>query len=236
MIRLAIDASTPVCCVGLVLDSNPKSFSRWEKGQGVHSSRLFEQINEVLAEAGITLNQVDEFVISSGPGSYTGLRIAASALKGILYATSKQITAVQTLAFFASAILEIYPKAKRIHAVIDARRTHLYHQLFEFENGVLTSHNKLEIRDLEEINNLIKPEDFIGGTGFERLDSERLQKLKCTLVDERETINPSYLALFSTKNESWKSFYSKVTPALFEPNYYTYGQAQVHQPVTPKTK
>lgn len=236
MIRLAIDASTPVCCVGLILDSNKNTFLRWEKGQGVHSQRLFEQINEVLSEAGITLNQVDEFVISSGPGSYTGLRIAASALKGILFSTSKEITGVQTLAYFTSAILEKHPEAKRIHAVLDARRTHLYHQVFEFENAEIKTYNELKIRDLSEINSMIQTNDFFGGTGFERLDLTRLKELNCTLVDERDSINPIQLALFSTKNELWKTFYSKVTPALFEPNYYTYGQAQVQKPATPKTK
>ena len=88
MIRLAIDASTPVCDIALLHEESEKEFVLWEEGRGIHSDRLFEGIQELTKLAGISVQDVDEWITTGGPGSYTGLRIAASALKGIIYITN----------------------------------------------------------------------------------------------------------------------------------------------------
>ncbi len=225
--RLAIDCSTPVCTVALKKGS--QTCFRWTKGVGVHSESTFLFIKEVLQEANVSFNELHEVVITIGPGSYTGLRIASSAVKGLLFGTDISLTGVQTLAFFAFAAFSIQPDLSRFHAVIDARRTHLYHQIFEKKYGKITAVNEMEIRELSKIQSLIKHGDGVGGTGMNRLNFSETG-ISPHLFNEEILIRAEYLTSMSESVFESDRFISPLNPALFEPNYYTSGYAQVHQP------
>lgn len=225
--RLAIDCSTPVCTVALKKDG--KTFFRWIKGVGVHSESTFLFIKEVLQEAELSLDEVHEVIITIGPGSYTGLRIASSAVKGLLFGTDILLTGVQTLAFFAFAAYSVQPELTRFHAVIDARRTHLYHQIFEKKDGKIVAVNEMEIRELAKIQSFIKDGDGVGGTGMNRLNISETG-ISTHLINEEVLIRAEYLASISESVFESDRFISPLNPALFEPNYYTSGYAQVHQP------
>jgi len=228
MIRLAIDASTPICDIALIHEESNKEFVLWEEGKGIHSDRLFEGIEELTKLAGISVQDVDEWITTGGPGSYTGLRIAVSALKGILFFSKKNMLSVQTLAFFARSMAEEKPESIRFHACIDARRTHLYHQFFEIREKTVISSSKPEILPLEEIKTILKSGDCIGGTGIERLGLNWLKEKEIFVLESKKVINPLILAKFSQNNVSWKSFMQTVEPELFEPDYYSSGMAQVY--------
>ncbi|TNE71422.1 tRNA (adenosine(37)-N6)-threonylcarbamoyltransferase complex dimerization subunit type 1 TsaB [bacterium] len=225
--RLAIDASTPVCTVALLYKG--EVYSKWNKGVGIHSEAVFEFTQSVLKEAAISFAEIDEIVITLGPGSYTGLRIAASAVKGMVFGTDISVIGVQTMAFFAKAARSLNPNIKRFHAVIDARRTHLYHQLFSFDGDVITEVLPMEIRELKEIESLIVNGDAIGGTGLQRLELAS-NKQNLTILEDSQLIKADYLV--NTREEDFASnlFISRLNPAIFEPIYYTSGFAQVHQP------
>lgn len=82
---------------------------------------LFGQIERLLARHAITVHQIDCFAAASGPGSFTGVRVGLSAVKGLAEATGKRVVAVsnlRALAFFGSAPLRA--------VVIDARRGEVY--------------------------------------------------------------------------------------------------------------
>jgi len=228
MIRLAIDASTPVCDIALIHEDSINEFMLWEEGRGIHSDRLFEGIQELLLSANISIHDVDEWITTGGPGSYTGLRIAASALKGILFFSNKNIVSVQTLAFFARSMVEAKSDCTRFHACIDARRTHLYYQYFEIKEKTVISSSEPKILPLNEIKGLLQSGDCIGGTGIERLGLDWLNEKEILVLESKKVINPLILAKFSQNNLSWKSFIQTVEPELFEPDYYSSGIAQVH--------
>jgi tRNA threonylcarbamoyladenosine biosynthesis protein TsaB len=228
MIRIAIDASTPICDIALIHDEVQNEFMLWEEGRGIHSDRLFQGIQELLNKANITINQVDEWITTGGPGSYTGLRISASALKGILFGTNKSLISVQTLAYFARSMANAKPEKKRFHACIDARRTHLYHQFFEIENNSVIQTSKPQILAIDKIKSLIEFGDCIGGTGIDRLGLEWLSEKEIFVIESKKVINPLILAKFTQNNSTWKSFVHIVEPALFEPEYFTSGIEQVH--------
>ena len=228
MIRLAIDASTPVCDIALIHEEFKKEFILREEGRGIHSNRLFEGIEELIKLAGITVKDVDEWITTGGPGSYTGLRITTSALKGILFLSKKNVLSVQTLAFFARSMAENKPECTRFHACIDARRTHLYHQYFEIKGKTVIATSEPEILPLEEIKKIIQTGDCIGGTGIERLSLDWLEMKEIFVLESKKVINPLILAKFSQNNVSWKSFMQTVEPELFEPDYYSSGIVQVH--------
>ena len=67
-----------------------------------HAEKLHVFIEEVIAEAGITVQDLVAIAVSQGPGSYTGLRIGVSAAKGLCYALNIPLIAIDTLQTLAS--------------------------------------------------------------------------------------------------------------------------------------
>jgi tRNA threonylcarbamoyladenosine biosynthesis protein TsaB len=93
---LNIESSTEVCSVALAKDGEEIHFRENLSGQN-HAMLLTVYINDVLAESGLTIQQLDAVAVSGGPGSYTGLRIGVSVAKGICYASNLPLIAVSSL-------------------------------------------------------------------------------------------------------------------------------------------
>lgn len=158
---LAIETATPVCSVVLRLPGSAPVERRAE-GKGVHSTRLFGFIGALLEESGLRVTDLKAVVMGVGPGSYTGLRIGTAAVKGLLFGTGVPLFGVDSLhALLHSPHLP--PSTNHppptTHAVIDARRQHLYHS----DGGVS------ELRTLDEVAARIRPGDRVVGTGWNRL-------------------------------------------------------------------
>lgn len=100
-----------------------------------HSRTLLPMVDAMLQNAELPLSSVDAFAVSAGPGSFTGLRIGVSALKGLAWAEDKPCVGVSTL--FAMAQNLSHADALLVCAM-DARRAQVYHALFEAKDGVLT--------------------------------------------------------------------------------------------------
>ena len=73
-------------------------------GQGSHSSDLIPTIGDVLQEAGVDLSQLDGLVVGAGPGSFTGVRVAAATAKGLAHALGVPLWAVSSLEAGAAAV------------------------------------------------------------------------------------------------------------------------------------
>ena len=100
-----------------------------------HSETLLPMISAMLKSAQVTLSDVDKIAVSAGPGSFTGLRIGISCVKGLCDAAHKPCVPVSTL----EAIAYNFPHIDGIVcACMDARRKQVYNALFKSENGVIT--------------------------------------------------------------------------------------------------
>ena len=87
---------------------------------------LFEHVERLLFRQGLNVNQIECFAASSGPGSFTGVRVGLTAVKGLAEATGKPVVAVsnlQALAFFGTAPLRA--------TVLDARRGEIYGAVYD---------------------------------------------------------------------------------------------------------
>jgi tRNA threonylcarbamoyladenosine biosynthesis protein TsaB len=91
------------------------------------SSRIFRQIEFLLRELTISLEGVDLFAVSAGPGSFTGLRVGLTAAKGWAEVYEKPIAAVGTLEAIAA---QSRSRAVHVAAVLDARRGQVYGGLY----------------------------------------------------------------------------------------------------------
>ncbi len=96
-----------------------------------HSERLMKEIDHALSLAGMKIGDIDVFGISAGPGSFTGLRVGLSTVKGLVYATGKKFVSVPTLEAFAWNV----PFSDRmVCPMLDARRKEVYSAVFKWSS------------------------------------------------------------------------------------------------------
>jgi len=170
---LSIETATPICSV--VLSDGINVAERRSDARGAHAEQLPGFIKELLDERGIGVGDLEGILLSAGPGSYTGLRIGASIVKGLLFGRSVPFVAVNTMAALAQGAVGVGKSS--IHSVIDARRTHLYHQEFEAKDGFLHAIGAPSAKELAEICAAIQPGSSLVGTGWNRLDPELLERV-----------------------------------------------------------
>jgi tRNA threonylcarbamoyladenosine biosynthesis protein TsaB len=132
---LCIETSTNVCSVALT-EKGKVLFSEEEFSANSHAAMLTVLIERIMKRAGIEINEIDAVAVSSGPGSYTGLRIGVSTAKGICYALDKPLIAVSSLYIIAQQALLMHNDILNndnilLCPMIDARRMEVYTALFD---------------------------------------------------------------------------------------------------------
>lgn len=127
---LSLETSTAVCSVAVHEEERLLATLEIHREQS-HASKLAVLVDEVFALAGVKVDQVNAVVISSGPGSYTGLRIGTSTAKGICYSVGIPLIAVGTLDLLAAQVKRINTMRAYLCPMIDARRMEVYCQLID---------------------------------------------------------------------------------------------------------
>ncbi|MEX0779934.1 MAG: tRNA (adenosine(37)-N6)-threonylcarbamoyltransferase complex dimerization subunit type 1 TsaB [Balneolales bacterium] len=217
---LAIETATPVCSVALRLKDGEAQELR-QIGTGIHSEMVFVFTDELMKDNHIELAELDGIILSAGPGSYTGLRVGSSAVKGMLFGSDAGLYAANTLAGIALGAKKEHPDAKKIHAVLDARRKHLYHQMFTFEGNQPLAKEDSSIKALTDFGSIIKQGELIAGTGLNRLAHEIREN---SITAGEEIISAiNLIDLFNIchgRNDTAPtSLIKKVAPERFEPYY-----------------
>ena len=100
-----------------------------------HSRTLLPMVDAMLQNAEIPMASIDRFAVAAGPGSFTGLRIGVSALKGLAWAADKPCVGVSTLYAMAQNLAHL--DGALLICAMDARRSQVYNALFEAQNRTL---------------------------------------------------------------------------------------------------
>jgi len=136
MILLLLETATPVCSVALARDGQVVA-ELHSNEQNVHSSKLSPFIDQIFKQCGIRPAQLDAVCVSSGPGSYTGLRIGVSSAKGLCYALGKPLLSVPTLQGMAMQYFTAHPDySGLVCPMIDARRMECYTAFYNRQGEV----------------------------------------------------------------------------------------------------
>src|SRR5512140_2634782 len=98
---LAIETSTMLGGVAIMDEAEGLVIEVRLNVKTAHSERLMTGIDHALKQSGTAVSDIDVFGVATGPGSFTGLRIALSTVKGFAYATGKPVVSVPTLEAFA---------------------------------------------------------------------------------------------------------------------------------------
>ena len=134
MKTLALETSAKSVSVAVTEDGRVLASSYQNIGL-THSVTLMPLLDGMLQNAGLALSDMDLLAVAAGPGSFTGLRIGVSALKGLAWAEDKPCCGVSTLEAMAQngRLFE-----GTVICAMDARRSQVYNALFHCEGGQLT--------------------------------------------------------------------------------------------------
>jgi tRNA threonylcarbamoyladenosine biosynthesis protein TsaB len=129
MLILAIDTALDACSAA-VLDSGASKLIAQESQpmKRGHAEALMPLIARVMGEAAIAFAALDRIAVTTGPGSFTGLRVGLSAARGIALAAGKPVVGITTLTAYAAPVVSVNAVQPVISA-IDARHDHVYVQV-----------------------------------------------------------------------------------------------------------
>ena len=162
---LAVDTSaTPVSCA--ILQDDHLLASYYAHTKSTHSQTLMPMIEHALQINGLTMQDIDALAVNNGPGSFTGVRIGVSAVKGLAFAEEKPCIEISTLASMAEGFRGL-PMDAVICCAMDARCQQVYTALFEVgERGEISRLSEDEAMTIDELCTRLvsvnKPVVFVG--------------------------------------------------------------------------
>ncbi len=169
---------------------------------------LFEAIEKCRNEAGIGLGQVDCFAAGSGPGSFTGVRIALSAVKGLAESMNKPATAISNLR--ALSAFGKQPGSKRA-VLIDARRCEVYGGVYDSDLCLVVPETVGPLNDFLDSLGDWKDYEFIASAGL---------SLPTSFM-EAPTALASAIARVAERDRQWTQ------PAELDANYVRRSDAEL---------
>lgn len=129
---LSIEAASDSCSVALQFNDN--LIQRLEAAPRMHSRLLYPMLNSIMQEAGISPKHLDAIAFVNGPGSFTGLRIAAATAQGIGYACDIPLIGISTLQAMAQQAFKVRGES-RVLSLMDARMNELYLGYYQINNS-----------------------------------------------------------------------------------------------------
>lgn len=129
---LAIETATEACSAALWL--NGEVHERFELAPRRHTELILPMVHSLLSEAGLGPADMDAYAFGSGPGSFTGIRIATGVIQGLALAAGRPVISVSTLASLAQTLVD---RDSPVLAALDARMQEVYWGCYEPLDGCM---------------------------------------------------------------------------------------------------
>ena len=156
---LAVDTATKSCSVALTDDGSVSAELTTFKDQ-THSKHLMDLIHSVLEISGFSVNDVEGFAVTVGPGSFTGLRIGISTIKGLAHAVDKPVVGISSLETLAWQCAD---QNYLICPFLDARKSEVYWATYRFEGTRLVQKTAERVSAPETaLGSITEPCMFVG--------------------------------------------------------------------------
>lgn len=170
---LGIDTSTKYAGVavleeGILLAQSVMQF------MASHSEKLLPEIAHILEIMNIPIETIDYYAITVGPGSFTGLRVGISTIKGLCFVTQKKVVPVSTLEVIAWQ----FPYCEyQICPMLDARKKEVFTALFKWENNKIQRIKEDSALGIDSVLEWIKEKTVFVGSGSEIYKEKITEKL-----------------------------------------------------------
>jgi tRNA threonylcarbamoyladenosine biosynthesis protein TsaB len=168
---LGIDSSTPKGSVALLENSRLLKEASLPDGS-TYSNCLLSTIDQLLLETGMQFGSIDAFAVTTGPGSFTGLRVGVSLAKGFVLSSQKPFIGVSSLEAMAHRVESAkYP----VCTLLDARKKQVYTAKFHLFEGEVKRLTEDSVVSPEELcDSVSEPTQFLGITPYADYFAERL--------------------------------------------------------------
>lgn len=195
---LAVDTATKSCSVAITEEKIVLEELTTDNGQ-THSRHLLEMIHAVMQSTGLAMSSLDGFAVTRGPGSFTGLRIGISSIKGLALAVNKPVMGISSLEALAQ---QSEPEAERICAIIDARKGEVYAAFYQVTpEGLNPENDEVALPPHELLMDISEPCVFVGSGAMIYRDviTEKLGDHACFAQPAQHIIRASTVALLALK-------------------------------------
>ena len=156
---LALDTATQSCSVAIVDDGSLLA-ELTRVNIKTHSRYLMDLIDTVCSIAELKAADVDGFAVTIGPGSFTGLRIGISTIKGLAFCLNKPLVGVSSLDALAWQCAQ---SAYLICPLLDARKKEVYACRYRFKNNELIKEGSETVASpVEAVRGILEPSIFVG--------------------------------------------------------------------------
>ncbi len=165
-------ASVAIACDDILVAEYSVNYKK------THSQTLLPMFDAVVSMTELDLDSVDGIAVAAGPGSFTGLRIGMSTVKGLGLALDKPVVAVPTCHALA---YNLWGSDKLICPILDARRSQVYTALYEFKDEemiTLKEQDAMDINDLIDIINDLDRDVIFVGDGIPVFKERIEEKIK----------------------------------------------------------
>jgi len=164
---LAIETSGELCSVAVLLDEkNYIELNNMQKH--IHSEKLLEMIDIVIKQSGTPFKDFSSIAISSGPGSFTGLRIGMSAVKGLAFGANIGIISVPTFDAWAFQVSSSIVPDQRFNLLINASVEDCYFAKYHIQNSKLDNLSPLVLLEKDQLEkNIFKDDQNFGNVLLE---------------------------------------------------------------------
>jgi tRNA threonylcarbamoyl adenosine modification protein YeaZ len=183
---LILDTSSKYLSLAVVQD-NKVSRQMHRRLDRKHSLQLIPLVDKILKKARLPLKEIDGFCISRGPGSFTGLRIGITTIKGLSFVVNKPVVAIPSLDILAQNANKIRKAPEQICPIVDAKQNKVYACLYQAGNGKLVRKSPYLLLPVEELLRRLQGKVLFLGDGLKiyRKQIHQNRKIKPVFAEER---------------------------------------------------
>lgn len=222
---LAIETSTIAGSVALLDDETGLIGEVRSEIKVAHAERLMPSIEWLFRTSNVSVHEIDAFAISIGPGSFTGLRIGLSAVKGFAFATGKPVVAVPTLDAFARTIPFC---SYLICPIFDARKSEVYAGLYRWEGDVCRKVMAETATSPVELLKCINEKTVFTGEGVKRYKDLISEKMRDNAIfAPASRMSPSASSVAELAAEKLREGMT-ADPSTLTPFYIRRSEAEIH--------
>ena len=160
---IGVDTAAKGCSVAIV-EGETLLYEVTKVSSHTHAIHLMEMIHKALKMSGFDLDDLDGFAVTKGPGSFTGLRIGISTVKGLASALGKPAVGVSSLHILA---MQLVPCSVLICPVLDARKNEVYFSRYRYEKDVLRQEIESCVLPPDKaVSGINEPSIFVGDGAY----------------------------------------------------------------------
>ncbi len=176
---LAIDTVTEACSAALWLDG--EIHERFEIAPRQHTRLILPMVQQLLADSGLSLSQLDALAVDRGPGSFTGVRIGTGVVQGLAYSVDLPVVPVSSLTTLAQAVW-LKLRHENVLALIDARMQEVYWARYEFQGQAMVIAGEERVAPVEQVSMGNGPVCYCVGSGSRQYHDQLQSRPGCQVL------------------------------------------------------